>query len=52
MTQCMSLHAYEQGFPNRDRVESHSMKGDGKFCLGKIVILTLWTFFKAKNNIL
>ena len=36
MTQCMSLHASDQGFPNRGGEDSPSLKGDGKFFWGGI----------------
>ena len=64
MAQCMSLYATNQGFPNS--VEGWwkflQQWGDEKFSWGDLiyvvvgcwggVILTIWTFFKAKNNIL
>ena len=62
MNQCMSLHASDQGFPNKGGVNSSSVKGDGKLSRGDLVymvvgtwggvILTIRTFFEAKNNIL
>ena len=68
MTRCMSLHAPDQGFPNSVEGWGDyppppiPKKGDGKFCWENLVymvvgtcggvILTIWTFFKAKNNIL
>ena len=50
MTQCMSLHAYEQGFPNRDRVESPSMKGMGNFAWAKLWFWPFEPFSRPKTT--
>ena len=43
MTQCMSLHASDQGFPNKGGVNSPSVKGDGKLSQQDLVYMVVGT---------
>ena len=63
MTQCMSLHASDQDFPNRGGGEFHlsgerreNFQGENLIYMvvwtWAEVILTIWPFCKVKNNIL